>query len=178
MNVLAQTIDGIQEVLAICPCCGEIFRLVEGKFVFPKQRPKTCEYLDLVALEGRIAEEEAHLSSAEERFADKLQEQRQGLVELGRRQAKKRLRIIDPIFSAKDIDPQDVKVVFDPVEYLIFHGLNSEHGLDFVEFVSRVPISKLQEAMVKSIDQSVRAGRVGFETLHMRDDGSFDVRKG
>src|SRR5580704_3606251 len=102
MNVLAQTIDGIQEVLAICPCCGEIFRLVEGKFVFPKQRPKTCEYLDLVALEGRIAEEEAHLSSAEERFADKLQEQRQGLVELGRRQAKKRLRIIDPIFSAKD----------------------------------------------------------------------------
>lgn len=178
MNFLVQTIDGIQEVLAICPCCGEIFRLVEGKFIFPKQRPKTCEYLDLVALEGRISDEEERLSSAEARFAEKLQAQRQGLVDLGRRQAKKRLKAIDPIFSAKDIDPQDVKVVFDPVEYLIFHGLNSQHGLDFVEFVSRAPTSKLHEDMVESIDQSVRAGHVGFETLHMRDDGSFDIRKG
>ena len=35
MNILVQTIDSIQEVLAICPCCGEIFRLVEGKWTAP-----------------------------------------------------------------------------------------------------------------------------------------------
>jgi len=177
MNILAKTIDGIQEILAICPCCGEIFRLVEGKFIFPQQRPKTCPYLDLVAFEGEVSGEKDRLASAEEKFEEKLRAQRQKFVELGRRQAKKRLKKIDPIFSAKDIDPQDVKVIFDPVEYLIFHGLNSEHGVDLLEFVSRVPASKSQEAVVNSIDKTIRSGYVAFETLHMRDDGSFDVRK-
>ena len=61
MNILAQTIDGIQEILAICPCCGEIFRLVEGKFVFPQKRPKACEYLDLVAREETLSDMDQRL---------------------------------------------------------------------------------------------------------------------
>jgi len=177
MNILAETIDGIQGILAICPCCGEIFRLVEGKFIFPLQRPKSSVYLDLVALEGKVSDQEDHIASAEEKFEEKLEAQRQKFIDLGRRQAKKRLKKIDPIFSAKDIDPQDVKVIFDPVEYLIFHGLNSDHGVEFLEFVSRAPSSKSQEAAVESIDKTIRSGYVTFETLHMRDDGSFDVRK-
>ena len=177
MNVLVQTIDGIQEVLAICPCCGEIFRLVEGKFIFPQKRPKTCEYLELIAFKEKLSNEEDRLASAEERFEEKLGEQRQQLIEQGRREAKKKLKKIDPTFSAKDIDPQDVKVIFDPVEYLIFHGLNSEDGVDLVEFISRSPASKTQEAIVKSIDKTIRDGDVDFETLHMRDDGSFEIRK-
>ncbi|SRR5260370_22236327 len=177
MNVLVQTIDGIQEVLAICPCCGEIFRLVEGKFTFPQERPKRCEYLDLVALEGRVSAEDDRVGSAEERFETKLNAQRKRRIELGRRQAKKKLKKIDPTFSGRGIDPQDVKVLFDPVEYLIFHGLNSEDKLNFVEFVSRSPDSKKQEAIVKSIDKTIRSGNVEFETLHMRDDGSFDIQE-
>ena len=177
MNFLVQTIDGIQEVLAICPCCDEIFRLVEGKFIFPQKRPMTCEYLDLIALEGKVSDEEDRVTSAEERFEDKLEQQRQQLTEQGRRQAKKKLMKIDPTFSAKGIDPQDVKVIFHPVEYLIFHGLNSGDGVDFVEFVSRSPVSKMQEAVATSIDRIIRDGDVEFETLHMRDDGSFAIRK-
>jgi len=178
MHGLARTIDSIQEVLATCPCCGNIFRLVEGKFVFPQKRPKPCEYLDLIALEGRLSDAEERLESAVERFNEKLEAQRQRLAELGRRKAKKRLKKIDPTFSGKNIDPQDVKVIFDPVEYLIFHGLNSEDGVGSVEFVSRSPYSKNHEVTLRSIDRTVRSGDVEFETLHLRDDGSFEVRKG
>lgn len=177
MNVLIQTIDGIQEVLALCPSCGEIFRLVEGKFIFPQKRPKTCEYLELVALENRLADQEDRLASHEERFDEWLERQREQLTEQGRQLAKRKLRKIDPTFSAKDIDPQDVKVIFDPVEYIIFHGLNSGDGVDLVEFVSRSPDSKAQETIVKSIGKTVRNGDVEFETLHMKDDGSFEIRK-
>ena len=177
MNALLQTIDGIQEVLAICSCCGNIFRLVEAKFIFPQARPKTCKYLELIALEGKLSDQEGRLASAEEKFDEKLQAQRQTLTELGRRQAKKRLKKIDPTFSANDIDPQDVKVIFDPVEYLIFHGLNSQDGVDLVEFVSRSPNSRTQEAIFKSIDKTIREGDVEFETLHLRDDGSFEIRR-
>jgi predicted Holliday junction resolvase-like endonuclease len=177
MNILAQTIDGIQELLAICPCCGEIFRLVEGKFIFPQKRPEPCEYLELIAREQRLSDEEDRLDSAEERFEEELRVQKQRFIELGRRRAKKKLKKIDPTFSAKDIDPQDVRVIFDPVEYLVFHGLNSDEGVDLVEFVSRSPESRAEETIAESIERTIRNGDVEFETLHMRDDGSFEIRK-
>jgi len=177
MNILIQTIDGIQEILAICPCCDEIFRLVEGKFIFPQKQPKASDYLALVALEEKLSKEDERLASAEERFSESLEKRRQQLTELGRNLAKKKLKKIDPTFSAKNINPQDVKVIFDPVEYAIFHGLNSRKGVDFVEFVSRSPESKTQELIVESISKTVRNGNVEFETLHMKDDGAFEIRK-
>ncbi len=177
MNIFLQTIDGLQEILAVCPCCGDIFRLVEGKFLFPQRPTKTCEYLQVVGLESRVANEDERIGAAEERFAEKLQAQQQALIELGRKRAKKKLKKIDPVFSGRDIDPQDVKVIFDPVEYVIFHGLNSSDGVDLVEFVSRSPDSRAHEVVVKSIEKTIQNGDVEFETLHMKDDGSFDVRK-
>lgn len=176
-SVLARTIDGIQDILAICPCCGEIFRLVEGKFIFPQRKPKTCGYLELIAFESRLSAEDERVTSAEARFEERLEDQREDLTEKGRRRAKQKLKKIDPTFSGRNIDPQDVKLIFDPVEYLIFHGLNSEDGVDMVEFVTRVPENKRQEAIVESVDSTVRHGDVEFETLQMKDDGSFEILK-
>ena len=177
MNALIQTVDGIQEVLAICPCCGNIFRLVEGKFIFPKKHPKTCDYHELVARENKLAAEDERLESAEERFKESIKNQKAHLRELGLQEAKRMLKKIDPTFSAKNINPQDVKVIFDPVEYVIFHGLNSEEGVKLVEFISRSPDNKTRESIVESIDMTIRNGDVEFETLRMKDDGSFDIKK-
>jgi predicted Holliday junction resolvase-like endonuclease len=177
MNFLIQTIDGLQEILGICPCCGEIFRLVEGKFILPQMRPRTCEYLELRSLETKVFDEDERVALAEQRFEEKLEEQRQHLTKLGRKKAMKKLKKIDPTFSGSNINPQDVKVIFDPVEYIIFHGLNSENGVKLLEFVSRSPQSKIQETTIKSINRSIKNGNVEFETLHMKDDGAFEVRK-
>ena len=177
MNVLARTIDGIQEILAICPCCGEIFRLVEGKFVFPKKPLRLSQYLDLLALEKRISVGEERFGRAEERFWERLELQRERLARKGQKQAKRTLKKIDPIFSGRAIDPQDVKVIFDPVEYVIFHGLNSPNGVGYVEFISRQPESRRQETITNSIDRTIKNGNVSFETLRLRNDGSFNVQK-
>lgn len=105
MNILIQTIDGIQEILGICPCCGEIFRLVEGKFLFPRKPIKSCEYLETVALEKTVAAQEERLTRAEVRFQDKLHLQKKSLARKGQRKAKRKLEKIDPVFSARDVDP-------------------------------------------------------------------------
>ena len=177
MNALLQAIDGIQEVLGICPCCGELFRLAEAKFVFPQRPPRSCEYLRVAKLEEKVAAEDERLRAARERFDERMEKRRAPLIEAGRRKAKRKLKKIDPTFSGRGVDPQDVKVIFDPVEYIVFHGLNSERGVRNVELVSRAPADKVQEAVLKSIDRSVQRGDVEFETLHMRDDGSFEVKK-
>lgn len=177
MANLSQTIDGLQEILAICPCCGEIFRVVEGKFVFPQMPPKQCEYLDLVAFENKIATDGERLDSAEQLFEEKLREQKHELLRQGRKAAKSRLKKIDPVFSGNNIDPQDVKVIFDPVEYIIFHGLSSQDEVECLEFISRAPDSKRKEVTAKSIEMSIDSGNVEFQTLRMNDNGSFDIKK-
>lgn len=176
MNALLNTVNGMQEILGVCPCCGELFRLVEAKFLFPMKTPRTCEYLDLIAFEREVADHHDRLTAAEDRFDERLRQQREALVMEGRRKAKKRLRKIDPVFSARGIDPQDVKVIFEPVEYVIFHGLNST-GVTSLEFVSRPPESRSQEITVGAVDRAIRKGNVEFETLHLRDDGSLEIRK-
>lgn len=178
MSTLTKTIEGIQEILVICPCCGDIFRLVEGKFIFPRKPPKACEYLSLVGLEKKLDREDGLLRSREDAFDETLNAQRQQLTEQGRKQAKQSLNEIDPIFSGAGVDPQDVKVIFDPVEYVVFHGLASESGVQFIEFISRSPNSQRQEALIESISKTIKNGDVEFETLHMRNDGSFDVEVG
>lgn len=177
MSSFAQTIDDMQAILGVCPCCGEIFRLIDAKFAFPKKRPRNCDYLELLKQEQAVSNDEEQLELAELRFEDRLQAQRLHLIAEGREAAKKRLKVIDPTFSGCDVDPQDVKVIFDPVEYIIFCGLNSEQGTEAVELVSRAPESRLQETIVKSIAHRVANGDIHFETLHMKDDGSFLIKK-
>ena len=177
MNPLVGTIDGLQEILGICPCCGDIFRLVEAKFVFPQRRPKSCEYLDLVALESLSSNRQTRIDKAEMRFHERFEEQKEKLREEARRLVKVRMRKIDPTFTGRNIDPQDVKAVFHPVEYVVFQGLCSNEGLKRVRFVSRSPRTRAQAALVESMDATVQRGDIEFETLHLKDDGSFAVRK-
>jgi predicted Holliday junction resolvase-like endonuclease len=132
--------------------------------------------LELVDFERQVANHDDRLSAAEVRFDETLKQQKEALVLEGRRKAKKRLRKVDPVFSARGIDPQDVKVLFEPVEYVIFHGLNST-GVRSLEFVSRPPETRSQEVTVTAVDRAIRNGNVEFETLHLRDDGSLEVRK-
>lgn len=177
MNILIQTIDGIQEILVICPCCNEIFRLVEGKFLFPSKPVKSCDYLDLLAAEKKLSDEDERLARAEDRFQENLDRQKERLAKMGQRKAKHRLKKIDPVFSARDVDPQDVKVIFDPVEYIIFHGLNSPRGISHLEFISRPPTSRRHETTTRSIQRTIKNGDVSFETLHLKNDGSFEVKR-
>jgi predicted Holliday junction resolvase-like endonuclease len=177
MNVLLQTIDGLQEVLGICPCCGELFRLIEAKFVFPKRLPRPCEFLELLALERHCGDEDARMTAAEERFEQKFADQCEQLREEARIRVKRRMKIIDPTFTARNIDPQDVKAIFHPVEYIVFNGLCSGGGVDHLKFISRTPQTRAQEILVNSMDATVRGGNIEFEILHLKNDGSFAVRK-
>ena len=176
MNPLVHTIDGLQEILGICPCCGEIFRLVEAKFMFPQRRPRICEYLDLAALESESATRQERISVAEERFAERFEAQKEKLREAARSVVRQRMKKIDPTFTGRNVDPQDVKAIFHPVEYVVFEGLCSDDGVKRIRFVSRTPWTKAQDLIVQSVDKSIQRGNVDFEVLHLRDDGSFAVR--
>lgn len=177
MNLFIETINGMQEILAICPCCGDMFRLVDGKLVLQGKQPSgNNPYTTLLKMEKYVATEEEKISISEERFEARFEKQREALIESSRKLAKKRLRKIDPVFTKKNIDHQDVKVIFDPVEYIVFKGMSTANGISEIKLLSREPTSQKSEKLVRSIEQTVKAGNVNFEALYLRDSGSFEIR--
>lgn len=177
MNSLARTIDGLQEILGICPCCGEIFRLVEAKFIFPQRRPRPCEFLDLLAVERKASIQQQQIEDAECRFEEKLESQREELKEQAKALVKKKMRRIDPTFTGRNINPQDVKAIFHPVEYVVFYGLCADDYVKTIRLVSRLPRSKSEQILAESLEATVLKGYVEFETLRLNEDGSFFVHK-
>jgi len=176
MNLFLNTVNGMQEILAICPCCHDLFRLVDGKLILLGKAPrKDNPYQQMIALTAKAVAADDSISQAEGKFLEKFEVQRERLSEVARRTAKKRLRKIDAIFTKRQIDHQDVKVIFDPVEYVIFKGLSEKDKISEIRLVSRKPASSKSEKVLRSIEQTVKQGNLSFETLHLKNDGSFEV---
>ena len=69
-------------------------------------------------------------SKKKDKDAEKLQELGQKLDEMnergrekGRAQAKRLVRKIDPVFTPRKLNPDDAKVIFHPVDFLVFNGM-------------------------------------------------------
>jgi predicted Holliday junction resolvase-like endonuclease len=93
----------------------------------------------------------------------------------GKRRPKKRLKQIDPIFSGAGLDVQDVKVIFDPVEYIVFQGMNSE-SIKRVLFVAHAPRSKTSELIQSSLRKTIKNGDMHFQTLQIERDGALQLK--
>jgi predicted Holliday junction resolvase-like endonuclease len=179
MNALVATIEGIQSILGICPCCGEIFRLSDAKLVFPKEKPKPSIYGDLLQLEAGIRLNRQAIEQEESDFEAEMALIKQQRTEAGRRSAQKKLLEIDPYFSRRGVNPKTVKVLFHPVEHIVFHCIDESKDKqenDGIELVSREPATKLQKTIATAIDRTLQSGNIEYHLLRLEDDGQFTVK--
>lgn len=174
MNRLASFIEEGQAIIGVCPCCGEIFQVLHARFTFPSRKPGKCLYGEIQARERRVIMEEEKLAVLEERYDAWITRIREAATAKGRSIAKRRLLKIDRVFSARRIDPQDVKVIFNPIEYCVFSGMTAGN-VTAIELVSREPDSRLAEQGLKRIATAVKQGDYSFDTLRISDDGGMDV---
>ena len=154
-------------ILGICPLCGALFRLGDVRPYLKGKRPHSI-LDDLDAAEARIDRAMERLDEQEEmlRARAKL---------AGRRQAKKQLRKIDPIFSGSNLDPQDVRVIFDPVEYVVFDGMQREY-LRRILLLSHPPANREVERVQTSVSRAIGKGNVDFKTLRVTAEGTLELR--
>lgn len=152
----------MKRLYGFCPCCGELFRLSEAT-LFTADPPPTTEF-------DKIEDRRRRLERANEKFDEQEGQIRAAAVQKGQQEAKKRLKKIAPFFIARRIDPQDVKVIFNPVNYVVFRGLNS-NGVRTVELVDSPAETKAHERIHQSIAAALRAGNVEWATLRIEDGG-------
>lgn len=168
MTDLSTLFGGLSLIAGVCPNqdCGELFRLSDARpFLKDKKPASILDQLD--AESDRIERALARLEEREQALRDQARQ-------AGQKQAKKRLKKIDRAFSGARLDPQDVKVIFDPVEYVVFDGL-SRGKLDRVLLLGHPPASRTQERLFKSISSSVRKGNLDFQTLRVLEDGALEL---
>ncbi len=153
-------------IFGICPCCRELFRLSDAYIHTKGRAPRT--------LFDRLSERRRRLEVAEEKLGAEEASLREAARARGLRRAKRSLKRIDPTFSGKGLDPQDVKVLFSPVEYVVFDGLNTER-LRRVLFVDRAPESLDRERVQESLCSALHKGNIEWKTLRVSPTGGLEM---
>jgi predicted Holliday junction resolvase-like endonuclease len=181
MNNLLLFIDNLQNILGLCPCCGEIFLLTNAKLIFTEKKENKSKYglylssqKELELQQLKIEKMETNLEKLEEKHANVLDEIKEMSRNTGRRNAKKALKRLGSVFSGRNIDPQDVKVIFDPVEYIVFDGM-CDKSIKKIELVGRRPKTKQEENIEKSINKAIQQGDYNFKVLRIDKEGNIEL---
>ena len=114
------------------------------------------------------------LERAETALLEKIELTREASRQSGRRAANKAVRKIDPIFAPLKLNCNDSKVIFHPVGFIVFQGMNNrEKTCAVTEIVLLDKAKKSGEALhiQKSIEKVVEKGNYEWMTLRVEDNG-------
>ena len=118
-------------------------------------------------------EKEEQMDRAEERFEEKRDEIRAKAQEKGYKQVPKLLRKCTPVVCAHGYYPQDLKALFDPVDFVIFDGLKQKEKVTQVVFFDGPAHDKQRERIQKSIKKVIRKGNYEWETVKLDENGKL-----
>lgn len=157
---------GLQrKIFGICPHTGEFFRLSDAKLFLGGRPPQDWkEQLDRGSLS--LDDAEAALDEKEERLREKARR-------VGRAIAQKLVRKVDRIFHPRRYHADDAKVLFHPVDYLLFQGMNTQESIREIAFLDRETKDQGHRELQRSIERAVSRGNYEWLTLRVADDGSL-----
>src|SRR5438105_5353946 len=159
---IGEIFGALGHLMTVCSACGELSYVSEAHPYYEGQKPHSS--LD------KLRCEESRLEEAEERLDDLEGKLRERAASAGLRATKRLLRKIDPVFSGSGYDPQDVKVMFYPVTYVVFDGM-AQGEVTEIQLLAAPAQNQLSEQVQSSIDQTVNQGNFEFRTLRVDDRG-------
>jgi predicted Holliday junction resolvase-like endonuclease len=154
-----------RSLFGLCPHCADIFRLSDTR-VFLRAKPKP-DWMDALAKKGDL------LEAAEEKLAEKEEDLRSKAREAGRREAMKHVARVDRVFTPRRLNPDDAKVIFHPIDYVVFDGMKIGPSMRRVLLLDRETTDSEHRALQRSIATAVEKGRMDWKTLTVRPDGSI-----
>ena len=170
MTDLKQTLIFFQyqrQVFGICTCCGEFFRLSDCKLYQDAKAP--TDWLD------KLEKEEKRIDLLEEKINEEMDLMKQQAREKGRLTANKLVKTVDKVFHPQQLNPDDAKVIFHPVDYVVFNGMKDD-GTDGMKNILLLDSEKKTtegKAIQKSIMKAVDKGNYEWITLRVENDGSI-----
>ena len=152
-----------RQIFGICPHSGEFFRLSDCR-LYTEEKP-TPDWKDKLEASTR------RVDKTEDKLYEKKRDIQKIATEKGRRLADKAVKKVDNIFSPKKMNPDDHKVIFHPIDYLIFNGMHKDNikGLVLLDGKAKQPRKrKIQNSIEKVIEKE----HFDWITLRINNDGS------
>lgn len=160
-----------RRIFGVCPECDEVFRL--GDCTINAKAKTGKDWLDAIN-----AEDERLV-----RLEEKIEEQRDRLkaaaARKGRMAAKRQIRKIDRVFTPNLLEPDDAKVIFHPIDFVVFNGLTDKDRkpMKNIVLLDRQTADPAHRALQKSIEQAVEKGRYEWQTLRVEPTGAIVADK-
>ena len=141
---LVEQFQLFRKILCVCPCCGDLVRVSDLRLKTKESDVKTwLDNYDLKTLQ---------LSKKEEKFAEQEDALRDKAREKGRKEAKKCFNnAICPTLKSLKCDPNDIKPLFHPIDYVVFKGMNQEKTVNDI-----IMLSKSTCVSLNSVRQDVK----------------------
>jgi predicted Holliday junction resolvase-like endonuclease len=162
---LVSAFQEMKRIYGFCPCCGELFRLSDAD-LFTRGEPPRTPFDDASDAEAKVAR-------SIEKFEAKEEALREAAVALGQKQATKQLKKVAPFFTARKINPQDVKVLFDPVDYVAFKGMCGGK-IACVELIDHAPDTAAREKAQNGIRKALEKGNVEWKLYRIDGAGTIE----
>lgn len=168
MSELFEEFQEFRKILCACPCCNQFARVSDLRLIV--KGPGTMTWLD--SFEKQLLA----LSKKEMKFQEEEGELRELAREKGRKEAKKYVnKALSPSFKALKYDVDDVKPIFNPIDFLVFKGMNKKDQIDEIIMLSgkcnNAPLTTLRNQVKKAITkknydwQVARIGDLGGITF-------------
>ena len=152
-----------RQIFGVCPRSGKFFRLSDCKIDL-KGHPSR-DWMD------RLDSKSQRLDAFEERIADQEEAIREKARDKGRKEAKRIINRIDRVFTPRRLNPDDAKVIFDPIDYVVFNGMKDLESIKNIIFLDRQTDSPDIKQMQKSIERVIKHEKYEWLTLRVTDDG-------
>lgn len=168
----------LRSIFGVCPRSGEFFRLSDCR-IYLKRRPAP-DWMD------QLESKEIYLDSLEERFSLRESALRTKAREQGRELANQMVRKLDTIFKPLKLNPDDSKVIFHPVDYIVFKGMKVAYNpyhperriegpIKGITFLDRKAQSKEHQKIQNSVEKVIEQGKYDWQTLRILEDGTIKI---
>ena len=158
----------LRHIFGVCPCCNEIFRLSDCK-LFQKKKPE-------IDWKEEIDKEMQRLENLEEKILLKIEESKEAARTVGRRNADKLVRKLDKIFIPLKLNCNDCKVIFHPIDFIVFNGMNNNVGdcsIKEILLIDKDNKSGQYLEIQKSISNAIQTRNYDWLTLRVENDGNI-----
>ncbi|HWI93663.1 MAG TPA: Holliday junction resolvase-like protein [Flavisolibacter sp.] len=153
-----------RQIFGVCPHTGNLFRLSECS-LYIKKKPE-LDWLQKIELSQRRIDKVVELYNERERqIIDEAKQK-------GRKEAEKAIRKIDGVFHPKKMNADDSKVIFHPIDYIVFNGMKSGEMKNICMIDSNKK-EAIDKQIQRSIEKTIERGHFEWLTLRIKEDGSI-----
>jgi predicted Holliday junction resolvase-like endonuclease len=154
-----------RQIFGVCPHTGNVFRLSDCH-IYVKKKPEPDWLQQIEAAQLKI-------SNAEEKLDEKEEGIREKARIAGRSEATKMVRKIDKIFHPLKLNPDDSKVIFHPVDFIVFNGMKTGamKNLILMDKAKGTTDKRLQQSIQKVVE------RKNYEWITLRVEENGNIKQ-